>query len=147
MVLACLLQACAGGGSNGNATDSTAIKNDSAAIPSPVGNPGDDRIANYRGIDVSRYNGDLVAEIDGTDSLTFIVCKASEGLNYRDPDYDKNRQIIKQKGMLSGNYHFYHTADDPTTQANFFWSTIQTAGVPDMPPIVDIEQGSLPQPA
>ncbi len=141
IAFACLLQSCSDKGGKGDRTDSSAVN---ATPATPTDN---DIIENYRGIDVSRYNGNLVAEIDASDSLTFIVCKASEGINYRDPDYDKNRETIKQKGVLSGNYHFYHTADDPATQANFFWSTIQAAGKPDMPPIVDIEQGSLPQPA
>jgi lysozyme len=97
----------------------------------------------YHGIDISHYNGDAAAEIDGADSITFIICKATEGVTYTDPDFFKNMRLIGEKNAISGCYHFYHTDDDPIAQADFYW---QQAGktAPGMPPIVDVEEGSLP---
>ncbi len=98
----------------------------------------------YYGIDVSRWNGNEVEEIDPSDSISFIICKASQGITSVDPKFKKNFNTIKQKGAISGTYHFYIVKDDPLLQANHFYSTVSAAGKPDMPYIVDIEQGSLP---
>lgn len=98
----------------------------------------------WRGVDISKWNGNAAAEIDPTDSITFIICKATEGMSEIDPDFDTNWQIIKNKKCILGTYHFYRTEDDPVKQAQHFLSTIDAKGKTDMVPIVDIEQESLP---
>ena len=110
-----LMQSCGDGSGNKPSGDTTQPKKDTTVVPvRPT-----DETGVFRGIDVSRYNGNLVSEIDAADSLTYIIRKASEGMDFHDPDYDNNRKIIKDK--ISGSYHFYHTADDPIKQAEFFF--------------------------
>lgn len=102
------------------------------------------KITYLRGIDISKWNGNAAAEIDPGDSITFIICKATEGTTIIDPDFDNNWQIIKAKKSILGTYHFYQVSDDPVKQAQHFLSTVGSKGQADMVPIVDIEQGSIP---
>ena len=44
---------------------------------------------------------------------------------------------VQSLNLVSGAYHFYHTADDPTQQADSFWFRINKAKLPDLPPILD----------
>lgn len=97
----------------------------------------------YFGIDISQYQGNEMQEIGPEDSLTFIICKATEGVTYVDPDFNSNRQLIESKNYILGMYHFYHTDDDPTKQAEFYLSKVGTFPNKSIAPIVDIEQGSL----
>lgn len=99
----------------------------------------------YYGIDVSKWNGKEVSEIVPADSLTFVICKATQGLTGIDPDFKTNLAAIKKQGLISGAYHFYQVGDDPNTQAAHFWNTIGANGGIDIAPVVDIEQGSLPK--
>lgn len=99
----------------------------------------------YYGIDVSKWNGKEVSEIVPSDSLTFVICKATQGLTSVDPDFNTNLAAIKRQGLISGAYHFYQVGDDPKAQATHFWNTIGANGGLDIAPIVDIEQGSLPK--
>lgn len=119
------------------ATVSLFVSSCSSNVPAQSAN------TTYYGIDISHYNGDAAAEIDATDSITFIICKATEGVTYTDPDFFKNIQLIGQKKAISGCYHFYHTDDDPIAQADFYWQQASKTA-PGMPPIVDVEEGSLP---
>lgn len=98
----------------------------------------------YYGIDISKWNGDVIEEIHKADSLTFIICKATEGVSIIDSDFRLNWKTIKKKKLVRGAYHFYRINDDPVKQADFFLSTIQCLDSTDIAPIVDIEEQSLP---
>ncbi len=43
-----------------------------------------------KGIDVSKYQHSEIDEIDEADSLSFIICKATEGITYVDPKFKQN---------------------------------------------------------
>lgn len=122
-------------------SDSTVKKTDTVAAE-PVAAP--EPVKTIYGVDLSQWNGDEVAEIGPEDSLTFIICKATEGIGYKDPDFKTNMNTIRSKNAVSGCYHFYHSNEDPVKQAQFFWNTVSQAEVPQIAPVVDIEQGSLP---
>ncbi|TGD57917.1 GH25 family lysozyme [Flavobacterium humi] len=96
------------------------------------------------GIDISKYQGNEIASLDkATDGLTFVICKATEGITYTDPDFTTNWPLIKSKGYVRGAYHFYHCDDDPTQQATHYLAVIGTLEQTDFPPIVDFEEGSI----
>ncbi len=97
----------------------------------------------YFGIDVSHYQGDVVDLMNSQDSLHFIICKATEGSVYVDPDFLNNWKTIKSKGFIRGAYHFYRFDDDPTAQADHFVKHIMDIDYSDIAPIVDVEEGSL----
>ncbi|MCL9807090.1 hypothetical protein NAT51_16260 [Flavobacterium amniphilum] len=98
------------------------------------------------GIDVSHFQGNEIDYLNSSSNqLKFVICKATEGVTYTDPDFANNWKMIKQQGFVRGAYHFYHCADDPTQQANFFLSTLGTLESTDFPPIVDFEENSIDQ--
>lgn len=123
---------------SGSAADSSASASASRVSPADSGAPA-------YGIDISKYQGDIVADIISKDGLSFAICKATEGETYTDPDFASNWAAIKQKGLLRGAYHFYHTDDNAVTQARFFIQTLKAQGLDgtDIPPVLDIETGSL----
>lgn len=93
------------------------------------------------GIDVSRYNKDIVKYLP--DSIQFVICKATEGIDYVDPYFYFNWQLLTEKNMIKGAYHFYVTDDDPLQQAMHFIATIKDVYGNALAPIVDIEQLGL----
>lgn len=95
------------------------------------------------GIDISKYQGKLIEDLESLDTLHFIICKATEGSVIIDPDFDTNWTFIKKKGLIRGAYHFFHSDDSPIQQAQLFLQTIQELRNTDIPPIVDVEEGSL----
>jgi lysozyme len=99
------------------------------------------------GIDISKWNGNEVSDIKGKDSITFIICKATEGIGFIDPDLKSNWEMIRSGDYILGAYHFYHVTDDPLKQADHFFTTINGFGETDIAPVVDIEQASLPKDA
>lgn len=96
------------------------------------------------GIDISKYQGDEVSNLDeNKDSLTFIICKATGGITYTDPMFLNNWETIKEKGFIRGAYHFYYTIDDPLDQASNYLSKIKNLNSLDLPPILDFEETSI----
>lgn len=98
------------------------------------------------GIDISHFQGDEIDYLNKKGSqLDFVICKATEGLTYTDPDFATNWKLIQQQGFVRGAYHFYHCADDPVKQANYFLTTVGTISKTDFPLIVDFEENSIDQ--
>jgi lysozyme len=96
------------------------------------------------GIDISHYQGEEIDYLNNkSDQLTFVICKATEGVTVIDPDFNTNWAMIKERNIIRGAYHFYHCTDDPTQQASFFLSTLGTLSKTDFPPIVDFEENSI----
>lgn len=95
------------------------------------------------GIDISRYQGNLVTDITTSDGLHFAICKATQGVTYVDPDFRLNWNTITEKGLIRGAYHFYICSDDPVQQAQHFSNTINDIQKDDIAPVLDIEQGSM----
>jgi lysozyme len=127
-----------------NRVSSLLLQINSAAAPSQEGIPVE-AVKKYYGVDISHYNGDMVSRLTSHDSITFVLCKATEGVTYVDPYLAVNWNMVSQKKLLLGVYHFYKTADDPIHQARFFLSQIEKHGEPDLPLVIDIESGSLPE--
>ena len=101
-------------------------------------------LALANGIDLSHYQGDEVDYLNKkSDQLSFVICKATEGLEYIDPDFKNNWDMIKNKGFTRGAYHFYHCADSPEKQAQFFLTVIGNITKADFPLIVDFEENSI----
>jgi lysozyme len=95
------------------------------------------------GIDISHYQGNLLNEIKPEDSVRFLICKATQGEYYVDPDFRFNWREISERGLIRGAYHFYVCDIDPIVQAKHFARTISDISSTDIAPILDIEQGSM----
>lgn len=96
------------------------------------------------GLDISHYNGDEADFLKRrTDSVAFVICKATEGVNTKDSYFASNWNLLKQKHIIRGAYHFYHCTSDPVQQANFFLSVMGPLNKTDFPPVADIEATSF----
>ena len=71
--------------------------------------------------------------------VKFVYHKATEGTTFTDPSYASRRQEVAAAGLIWGGYHFAHTEDDPTAQAEFFLS-VATPQAGDLWPALDLEQ-------
>ncbi|MCD0465047.1 glycoside hydrolase family 25 protein [Flavobacterium sp. ENC] len=96
------------------------------------------------GIDISKYQGDEINFLNKqSDGLTFIICKATEGITYTDSSFKTNWPAIQAKGFVRGAYHFYHCDDDPAKQVANYLGVIGEFAKTDFPPIVDFEETSI----
>ncbi len=97
----------------------------------------------FYGVDISHYNKDIVDKIDPSDSISFVICKATEGIHYRDSYFDYNWKRLKEKSIIRGAYHFYLVNVNPIKQANHYINVVKKWNPDDIMPIVDIEQHSI----
>jgi GH25 family lysozyme M1 (1,4-beta-N-acetylmuramidase) len=77
-----------------------------------------------RGLDLSKWNS--VGTGDG--DYDFIICKATEGNGYTDPNCDAHYQRAKSQGKLLGVYHFARPDLGNTGQAEAEWFVSQIQG-------------------
>ncbi|WP_369048234.1 glycoside hydrolase family 25 protein [Tenacibaculum sp. UWU-22] len=100
----------------------------------------------HYGIDLSHYQGSLLDK-DFPDYISFVICKATEGIGFTDPDFSTNWKYLKQKKIARGAYHFYIVDDNPIRQANYFLQALKENNYlsDDILPVVDIEKLSLPE--
>lgn len=76
------------------------------------------------GIDVSHYQ-----DKPSLAGLGFLIAKATEGTNVRDPDYQRHIGRARAVGLVTGAYHFGR-AGDGVAQARFFLDTVgPSAGI------------------
>ncbi len=93
------------------------------------------------GIDVSHHQGkidwdELLSAMDST--LSFIYCKATEGVRFVDDQWETNEAALSQSHVSHGAYHFFKPKQDAIHQADHFLSkTIGSYGT--LPPVLDVE--------
>ena len=98
---------------------------------------------NIRGIDVSRYQGNINwnrlrnALIDAT-PVRFIFIKSTQGDSYIDPKFRSNFFEAKENGFLRGVYHFWSNKVSARRQAYFFLAMVKLQPG-DFPPVLDVE--------
>jgi|JI7StandDraft_1071085.scaffolds.fasta_scaffold63340_2 lysozyme len=95
------------------------------------------------GIDVSHFQQKINWEEIMQAGLRFAYYKATQGVSSTDPNYQNNRSGAEASGIYNGAYHFYMAADDPVKQAQHFLSHLMPLKPGQLPPVLDIEQGSV----
>ena len=70
-----------------------------------------------KGIDVSSHNGMMNLDAARKDGVEFIFIKASEGVTFRDQNFNLNYSKARHAGMKIGAYHFFRFESDGVTQA------------------------------
>lgn len=73
------------------------------------------------GIDISNYQAGINLSAVPCD---FVICKATEGTYYVNPDCDRAYQQAKANGKLLGVYH-YANGGDAVAEADYFLNNIQ----------------------
>lgn len=97
-----------------------------------------------KGIDISKFQGHEITTISTSNTdLNFVICKATEGITYTDPNFTENWNTITKQGFVKGAYHFYRTNDAPQPQADNFLNALGNLPTTAFSPIVDFEEGSI----
>lgn len=91
-----------------------------------------------RGIDVSSHNGMMNLEAVAADGYEFIFVKATEGADFRDPNFTLNYQKARHAGLKTGAYHYFRFDVDGVSQAQNLLKAI--AGRPlELGVAIDVE--------
>lgn len=96
---------------------------------------------NSYGIDISRYQGDIDWDLfmEKSDTLiSFIYCKATEGINHVDRKWESNRKALRELNLLHGCYHFFRPEGDAIEQAEHFLRYYSDMDQ-ELPPVLDSE--------
>lgn len=91
-----------------------------------------------KGIDVSRYQGNINWEIISSQEIEFAFIKATEGSSYFDPMYNVNIVSARNNGIYVGAYHFFSSESAGKTQAENFIKVVSPHKI-DLPPVLDFE--------
>lgn len=91
-----------------------------------------------QGVDLSRYQGDVdFARLRGA-GVHFAFIKATEGVDYVDPNFARNWAAAKAAGMPRAAYHFMFWCRPASAQEAWFEKNVPND--PDaLPPILDVE--------
>ena len=93
------------------------------------------------GIDVSHYNGIINWNIVPQNQISFVFCKATQGINYQDEMMHSNMNELKRLNIIRGVYHYFTFKDaSAKDQVNNFRNTRIDFNQPGtLPPVIDVE--------
>jgi lysozyme len=82
-------------------------------------------MSNTLGNDVSKFQGNIDYDVYRNNSQ-FVICKASEGVGFKDPTLDRNKNEARRVGLLLGYYHFARPdlGNTPQKEAEWFLQAI-----------------------
>ena len=91
-----------------------------------------------RGVDVSRYQGNIDWEVLVSQDVTFAFIKATEGSVHQDPLFEVNWENAQKTDVYISAYHFFSYESSGETQAQNYIETVgRMEGM--LPPVVDVE--------
>ncbi len=93
------------------------------------------------GVDISNHNGTIDFGRVSRDGISFVIIKASEGKQYRDPAFASYYLDARRAGLKVGAYHFFRKKTDGHRQAANFMKAIGNRRL-DLPVVVDVEDWS-----
>lgn len=91
-----------------------------------------------KGIDISMHNGSINFNSVKNNGIEAIIIKATEGVDYIDPNFETYYSQSHNMGFHIGFYHFMSEKTDPTKQAEDFYNAINGKEY-DIIPVLDIE--------
>ena len=93
-----------------------------------------------KGIDISHHNGKINFDAVKSDSVRFVIIKATDGVGDYDSCLVRNYTGAKNSGLDVGVYHYFRFHRDGHSQADYLLSTLDSFGVNvDLPIAIDIE--------
>lgn len=102
------------------------------------------------GIDVSHHNGCICYELLCDNRIAvnergvqFVIAKATEGVSYTDPMFERNMLQCYEHCLLTGAYHYVRGDSDPLKQAEHFISVVQDYAFTDTLLALDVEDKTL----
>lgn len=108
----------------------------SAALPISAAGP------YLEGIDVSRWQGEPTWSQVKEAGIRFVIAKATEGSDWVDPEFARNRERLRANGIPFSAYHFAQpdtTTGDAVAEADHFVDTARLDG-PNLLPVLDLER-------
>jgi GH25 family lysozyme M1 (1,4-beta-N-acetylmuramidase) len=118
--------------------------NDFAYLPGPISGdagptpPPPQEHATIFGIDISNHQGNMdIAQVK-REGFEFLFAKVSEGHNYKDPYWPRNRDLARENSLILAGYH-YVTTENANAQAELFVSHLGDKTIPAM---LDFEENS-----
>jgi GH25 family lysozyme M1 (1,4-beta-N-acetylmuramidase) len=94
------------------------------------------------GVDISHHQGTMNWAKTKAAGAWYAFIKATQRLNYTDPQFIINWQGAKAAGLLTAPYHFFLPTYDPIAQAEYFVSVVKATGRDsDLPYVLDVEEG------
>lgn len=114
---------------------------DEGAAPPPV-----PHVERPLGVDVSHHQGMMNWGKAKAAGVYFAFIKATQRLNWSDPQFVINWTGAKQAGLLTAPYHYFQPQYDPVAQAEYFVSVVKATGRgSDLPYALDVEEdGNTP---
>lgn len=97
-----------------------------------------ENIGLVRGVDISRYQGDVDFDILYDQSIRFAFIKATEGIGHIDPLFIQNWENGKASDIKIGAYHFYRFEYSGKEQGEHFINNVSLESE-DLPPVIDLE--------
>ena len=91
-----------------------------------------------KGIDISAHNGDVDFAQAAADSVAFVMIKATEGTDFCDARFARNRLLARGRGLKVGAYHFFRFDSPGHLQAYHFMRTVGSDSL-DLPLAIDVE--------
>ncbi len=79
------------------------------------------------GCDISHHQPTANVAALKAAGITFVICKASEGTTFVDPNWKANRSALAAAGFLVGAYHFLDPGNG-AAQADHFWEQVKDQG-------------------
>lgn len=93
----------------------------------------------HKGIDVSHHQGEINwTEVVKEGGVEFAYIKATDGVDYKDKQYIKNRNAARKAGIPVGPYHFFRAEKSGQQQFEFFRSVVGNDF--ELVPVLDLEE-------
>lgn len=92
-----------------------------------------------KGIDISAHNGRIDFGLLDSDTVDFVIMKATEGTDFCDAAFNINYHGAKAAGLLVSAYHFFRFETPGAEQAHHFINTIAGKEF-DLPLAIDVER-------
>jgi lysozyme len=97
------------------------------------------RGATLRGIDVSKWQGEIDWDAVKRDGIEFAFMRVSDGSDRPDPTFERNWAEAGRVGLARGAYQYFRPLQDPEEQADLLLAAIGPPGARDLAPVIDIE--------
>ncbi|NLD16885.1 MAG: glycoside hydrolase family 25 [Tissierellia bacterium] len=92
-----------------------------------------------RGVDISRYQGDVDFQKLHEQNIRFAFIKFTEGKDYIDPNFSTYWNNASIANVKRGAYHFYRFETGGKEQALNFMNYMDKLDDQDLPPAIDVE--------
>ncbi len=91
-----------------------------------------------RGIDVSKWQGDIDWEAVRGDGVHFAFMRVSDGVDL-DPTFARNWSETARVGIARGAYQYFRPLQDPELQADLLLEAMGPPAAGNLPAVIDIE--------